>query len=187
MKREQEWKNAREQGARTPPNRASQLWKITFFDLVTLTFDLWPWPFNSSEILSRSMSVKNFEAICQTVQPWERWITDRHTDRQTYWTDFLPSTAEAGGNKQLQCMNTFQCFLGHFTPIAIPTSNKKILFTFTQISRLVLGVGKILSLNILSPVKTWRAKKSVEEWKSDHLLPWYIQNVKNHSSIGSRV
>ena len=122
--------------------------------------DLWPWPLNSSEILSSSMSVKIFESICQTVRPWE------HTGRF-----FYPRLLKREGMSNCNTWIHSNAFLGHFTPIAIPTSPKKILFTFTQISRLVLGVGKIWSLNILSPVKTWWAKKSVEEWKSDHLLP----------------
>ena len=57
------------------------------FDLVTWIFDLWPWPSNSSEILSRSIPIWNFVSICQAVWPWERWRTDRRkhgkTDRRT--------------------------------------------------------------------------------------------------------
>ncbi len=57
--------------------------KITFFNMATLTFDLWPWPSNSSKIFSRSMSLPIFGSVCQTIQPWERWITDRQTDTHT--------------------------------------------------------------------------------------------------------
>ncbi len=46
-------------------------------------FDLWPWPLNSSKILSKAMSTPNFRSVAQTVQPWERWQTDTHTDTQT--------------------------------------------------------------------------------------------------------
>ena len=49
-----------------------KLWKITFFNLVTLTFDLWPWPSNSSEMLSSSTAPLNFRSVPQTVQPVER-------------------------------------------------------------------------------------------------------------------
>ncbi len=56
-----------------------KLWKITFFNLVTLTFDLWPWPSNSSEILPRSITKPNFATVCQTVQPWEHSQTHRQT------------------------------------------------------------------------------------------------------------
>ncbi len=38
--------------------------------------------------------------LSQMVWPWECWITDRHTNTQTDRTDFIPSTADAGGNKQ---------------------------------------------------------------------------------------
>ncbi len=64
----------------------SETSEITFFNLATLTFDLWPWPSNSSEILSRSTPPPNFGSVCQTVQPWERSQTDTrthtHTDRR---------------------------------------------------------------------------------------------------------
>ncbi len=41
--------------------------KIMFFKLATLTFDLWPWPSNLSEILSRSIPPPNFESIRSTL------------------------------------------------------------------------------------------------------------------------
>ena len=66
-----------------------EIWKIAFFNIATLTFDLWPWPSNSSEMSSRYTSPLNFRSVCQMVQSG-----DRRTDR----TDFIPSTAAAGGN-----------------------------------------------------------------------------------------
>ena len=59
-----------------------KLKKITFFKPVTLTFDLWPWPLNLSEIPSRLVALPNFGSLRQTVQPWERWQTDRHAHRR---------------------------------------------------------------------------------------------------------
>ena len=56
--------------------------KITFFKMATLTFDLWPWPLNLSEILSKAMFLPNFRPVAQTVQAWERWQTDTLTDRR---------------------------------------------------------------------------------------------------------
>ncbi len=56
--------------------------KVTFFNLVTLTFDLWPWHSNSSEIISRYIRHPNFESICPTVHTGESWQTHRHTDRR---------------------------------------------------------------------------------------------------------
>ncbi len=50
--------------------------KTTFFNLATLTFDLWPWPSNSFEILSTSIPPTNFGSVHQMVQLWERWQTD---------------------------------------------------------------------------------------------------------------
>ena len=43
------------------------------FFIVTLTFDLWPWPSNMSMMLSRSISRPISKSICQTVWPWE-WL-----------------------------------------------------------------------------------------------------------------
>ncbi len=40
-----------------------------FFKMATLTLDLWPWPSNLSEILSKTMSLSNFRSIAQMVQP----------------------------------------------------------------------------------------------------------------------
>ncbi len=67
--------------------------KITFCNLTTLTFDLWPWPSNSSEMLLRYTPTPNYRPVCQRVQTWECW----QTNTQTHRTDFIPSTADAGG------------------------------------------------------------------------------------------
>ena len=75
----------------------SETQKIMFFLMATLTFDLWPWHSNLSEILSRWIPLPNFGSVHETVQAWERWQTDRQTDG----TDFIPSTADAGGKNEL--------------------------------------------------------------------------------------
>ena len=71
-------------------NHASENPKIMFFNLATLTFDLWPWPSKSSEILSRStlhqilgLYVKRFSRKSAELQ------TDTHA--HTDGTDFIPS------------------------------------------------------------------------------------------------
>ncbi len=61
--------------------------KITFFNMATLNFDLWPWPSNSSETLSRSIMTLNFGSVRQTVRPWECQLTDRHTRTHTHTRD----------------------------------------------------------------------------------------------------
>ncbi len=61
--------------------------------------DLWPWPLNSSEILSRSTPLPNFGSVHQSVHPWECWLTDGHAHTHADGTDFIPSTADAGGKK----------------------------------------------------------------------------------------
>ncbi len=53
--------------------------KITFADLVTLTFDLRPWPTIPTYVISRSTSMPKIKVIGQTVQPWEYTHTDRNT------------------------------------------------------------------------------------------------------------
>ncbi len=52
--------------------------KITFFKMATLTFDLWPWPSNSTEIW-QAMFTPNFRSVRQTVQTGERQWTDTQT------------------------------------------------------------------------------------------------------------
>ncbi len=69
--------------------------KFTFFNMVTLIFDLWPWPSRVFEILSRYNPPLNFRSIPQTVQPWGRWQTNTHT--QTHGTDFIPLIADVAG------------------------------------------------------------------------------------------
>ncbi len=87
------WQNVQ----RFNPSETSE---ITFFNLVTLTFDLWPWPSNSFEILWRSMPPPNFGSLCQTFQLWERSQTGAHT--HTDRTDSIPSTADAGGKNAMR-------------------------------------------------------------------------------------
>ena len=76
--------------------------KTAFFNLATLTFNLWPWPSGSSEILSRSILTPNFKVkfLSQSVWLLESLITDTHTHTHTHTngTNFIPSTTEAGGN-----------------------------------------------------------------------------------------
>ena len=57
-------------------------WVVTS---VTLTFDLWPWPFAWTSLLSLVITPENFMMIGW----WEhsqKGVTDRQTDRQTDWT-----------------------------------------------------------------------------------------------------
>ena len=61
------------------------------------SLDLWPWPSNLSEMLSKAMFLPYCRSVAQMVQPCEHWQTDRHT--HTYGTDFIPSTTDVGGNK----------------------------------------------------------------------------------------
>ena len=49
---------------------------------VTLTFDLWPWPFAWTSLLSFVISPENFVMI-RWEEHSEKGVTDRRTDRQT--------------------------------------------------------------------------------------------------------
>ena len=48
---------------------------------VTITFDIWPWPFAWTSLLSMVITLKNFMMI-----RWWEQMTDKQTDRQTDWT-----------------------------------------------------------------------------------------------------
>ena len=68
---------------------------------VTLTFDLWPWPFAWTSLLSLVINPENFRMI-----PWwehgEKGVTDgrtdgrtdRRTDRQTDWTSHIAAWSQ---------------------------------------------------------------------------------------------
>ncbi len=51
----------------------------TFFDLVTLTFDLWPWPLNLTQISFHLTYMPKFRSVCLSVRLLE-W--DTHTHRR---------------------------------------------------------------------------------------------------------
>ncbi len=76
----------------------SETSEIMFFNVTTLTFDLWPWPSKPSDILSRSMPPPNLGSVCQRVHRQ----TDIHTDR----TDSIPSTADTGGKNDINYLLT---------------------------------------------------------------------------------
>ncbi len=61
-------------------NQIRTSWKSCF-----LSCDLWPWPINLSEILTRSIPLLILESVCQTVWLWEHSWTDRRTDRKMDW------------------------------------------------------------------------------------------------------
>ena len=52
---------------------------------VTLTFDLWPWPFAWTSLLSLVITAENF-MMRGLWEHSEKGVTDRQTDRRTDWT-----------------------------------------------------------------------------------------------------
>ena len=59
--------------------RKWQNWVLTS---VTLTFDLWPWPFALTSLLSMAITPENFMMV-RWQEHSEKGVTDRQTDRQT--------------------------------------------------------------------------------------------------------
>ena len=57
-------------------------WVLSY---VTLTFDLWPWPFGWTSLLSLVITPENFMMI-QWCERSQKGVTDGQTDRQTDWT-----------------------------------------------------------------------------------------------------
>ena len=90
---------------------------------VTLTFDLWPWPFAWTSLLSLVITPENFMMI----RCWEhsqKGVTDRQTDRQTDrrtdWTIHRAAWSQlkitTGGNTLTQCGNALDrmnCWCRH--------------------------------------------------------------------------
>ena len=58
--------------------------EITFFDLVTLTFDLWSWPPGSTSRLTMFMPWPNLRAICQAAPQIWILVTYIQTYRKRY-------------------------------------------------------------------------------------------------------
>ena len=77
---------------------------------VTLTFDLWPWPFAWTSLLTMVITPENFIMI-RWWEHGEKGVTDRQTDRRTenticHWSPtvpvsvWLPEPARGRGSKQ---------------------------------------------------------------------------------------
>ena len=80
---------------------------------VTLTFDLWPWPFAWTSLLSLVITSENFMMIWW-LEHGEKGVTDRRTDgrtdrrtdRQTDWTSHIAAWS------QLKTLLTYHLTLG---------------------------------------------------------------------------
>ena len=65
-------------------------WVVTS---VTLTFDLWPWPFARTSLLSLVITPENFMMI-RWWEHSEKGVTDGQTDRQTDWTSHIAAWSQ---------------------------------------------------------------------------------------------
>ena len=60
---------------------------------VTLTFDLWPWPFAWTSLLSLVITPENFMMI-RWWEHGEKGVTDGQTDGQTDWTSHIAAWSQ---------------------------------------------------------------------------------------------
>ena len=74
---------------------------------MTLTFDLWPWPFELVRDIIKVNPCTKFHDHTSN-RSAVRALTNRHTDTHTHTqtddTVFITSTADAGGKKFIQCI-----------------------------------------------------------------------------------
>ena len=68
---------------------------------VALTFDLWPWPFAWTSLLSLVITPENFMMI-RWWEHSEKGVTDRQTDRQTDWTIHRAAWSQLKTNANLR-------------------------------------------------------------------------------------
>ena len=75
---------------------------------VTLTFDLWPWPFAWASLLSLVITPENFMMIWR----WEhsqKGVTDRQTDRRTENTIHRAAWSQLKIMKYIYCVYCKKC------------------------------------------------------------------------------
>ena len=70
-------------------------WVVTS---VTLTFDLWPWPFAWTSLLSLVVTPENFMMIWWW-EHGEKGVTDGQTDGQTDWTSHIAAWSQLKINR----------------------------------------------------------------------------------------
>ena len=176
-------------------------WVLTF---VTLTFDLWPWPFAWTSLLTMVITPENFMKI-----PWwehgEKGVTDGQTDRRTDWTSHIAAWSQL---KTLELyMNICVYIYDSYIIIHIVTSNTIIHYNhncslhyficailhhlqITDKSCTLVG-NKIVehsdvSWSIANRLHKDKYKMRREKFKFWYLVPlisevwWYIQNCSLH-------
>ena len=82
-------------------------WALTS---VTLTFDLWPWPFAWTSLLTMVITPENFMMI-RWWEHGEKGVTEGRTDRQTDGLNQSYSCLVAAKNKQSPWCNSAQCVI----------------------------------------------------------------------------
>ena len=92
---------------------------------VTLTFDLWPWPFAWTSLLTMVISPENFMMI-RWWEYGEKGVTDRQTDgrtdRRTDWTSHIDARSQLKiwlnvPNKSTRNDNTLKCKMQYYDGI----------------------------------------------------------------------
>ena len=78
---------------------------------VTLTFDLWPWPFAWTSLLAMVITPENVMMI-RWWEHGEKGVTDRQTDGRTDWTSHIAAWSQP--KTRIFCMNCgkkFECYM----------------------------------------------------------------------------
>ena len=81
---------------------------------VTLTFDLWPWPFAWTSLLTMVITPENFMMI-RWWEHGEKGVTDGQTDRRTDWTRHIAAWSQLKTIGHL--FYATSSFVYHFVPI----------------------------------------------------------------------
>ena len=127
--------------------------EITFFNLATLTYDL-----DHRTPPRYTQGQSPYQIIGPYVKrfcSWERQLTDRRTHTQTHGTDFIPSTADAGGNNNHSLflvsewswwiMIWLPCYL-RFSPLK--QNRKKVATKFSTIYKKIICLILLISQKV---------------------------------------
>ena len=77
---------------------------------VTLTFDLWPWPFAWTSLLTMVITPENFMMI-RWWEHGEKGVTDRQTDGRTDWTSHIAAWSQLKIPNRLTWLNCFKLLI----------------------------------------------------------------------------
>ena len=104
-------------------------WVVTS---VTLTFDLWPWPFAWTSLLSLVINPDNFMMV-RWWEHGEKGVTDGQTDGQTdRQTDGLNQSYSCLVAAKNTCMSLWLYSINHSTYQMYPITQNKVTYTWNE-------------------------------------------------------